>query len=204
MNNLAYSTQQPEKVAGYVEEKLRKETGATAPIPFTVEQMDAGKTSAKTVLKDMGSMLFGGNTNILFKIVFDITMPRVAQMQAFATRHGIGCIVNSVVFSTVIHKPIAGEVSLDANKNIFNGDQATAAKLTAKGDLFKRIIKLARTRGDIGGITFTQPRYVELMPLESGCLFALGTIPRQTGMGFDASLDAKEFFDIVAMVEAAL
>lgn len=204
MNNLAYSTQQPEKVAGYVEEKLRKETGATAPIPFTIEQMEAEKTSAKTMLKDMGGMLFGGNVNILFKIIFDISTPRAAQMQAFATRQGVGCIVHSLVYSTVIAKTIAGEVTMDPVKNIFNGDAATVAKLTSKGDLVKRIIKLARTKSDIGGITFSQPRYVALIPLESGCLFALGTIPRQTGMGFDASLDSKEFFDIAVLVEGSL
>lgn len=204
MNNLAYSTQDPLKVAGYVEEKLRKETGSAAPIPFTTEQMETDKTSAKTMLKDMGGMLFGGNVNILFKIIFDIAAPRAAQMQAFATRQGVGCIVHSLVYSTVIAKPITGEVTMDPVKNIFNGDAAIVAKLTGKGDLVKRIIKLARTKSDVGGISFSQPRYVELLPLENGCLFALGTIPRQTGMGFDASLDSREFFDIAAMVEAVL
>ncbi len=37
MNNLACISQQPDKVAPQVEEKLRKETGASAPILYKVE-----------------------------------------------------------------------------------------------------------------------------------------------------------------------
>ena len=204
MNNLAYSTQQADKVAGFVEEKLRKETTATVPIPFTTEQMDAGQTSAKTLLKDMKSTLFGGEANTLFKVIFDLTTPRAAQLQTFAVRQGIGCIINALVYSIVLAKTIAGEVTMGEGRPLFTGDPTASSKLNGKGDLVKRIDKFARTKSDVGGLTFTQPRYFSLMPLEIGCLLVIGTIPRTTGMGFDASLDAKEFFDIAAMIEGVL
>lgn len=106
-------------------------------------------------------------------------------------------------------KPIKGEVVLGPPKTFggsnFMGDDAeVVAKLNSKGDISKRIGKFARTKTTLGSFEIEMPRYVKLMPQDGGTLVMISSLPRMTSMGLDASLDAKEFFDIVAMIEAAL
>ena len=42
------------------------------------------------------------------------------------------------------------------------------------------------------------------MPQEGGSVLVVATLPRPVKMGFGAAIDAKDFFDIADMVEAAL
>jgi hypothetical protein len=208
MNNLAYGNQQSEKVGAQVEEKLRKETGATAPVPYQVESGDAAATSAATVLSDVTKGLFGGRPDRLFTLVFDMSTPRAAQLRASADRQGVGCHVSVLLYSAKLSKPVKGEASLDEPKlfggSKFSGDADTANKLNAKGDLLKRLGKLVRTEAEIGGLTIHGDRLVRVAPSDGGSLVLISTLPRATSMGMDATLDAKEFFDVLGMIEAAL
>lgn len=208
MNNLAYGNQQPEKVGPAVEEKVRKETGSAGPVPYKVEMGDVGETSVRTVLGDMAGALFGGRSNLLFTLVFDISTPRRATLQARVARQGVGCHVEALLYSTQLSKPVKGEVSIENPKTFgtpkFIGDAETAAKLNGAKDLAKRVNKLARTEAEIGGLIVKMPRLFKIVPQDSGSLLVLNTLPRMTSMGMDAVVDAKEFFDIAAIIEAAL
>ena len=208
MNNLAYGSQQPDKVAPQVEEKLRKELAASAAIPYEVETADAGATSAGTVLGDMARGLFGGASDRLFTLIFDIAAPRAAQLRVSVVRQGVGCHVGTLLYSTKLAKAVKGEATLEAPKTFgtskFTGEAETSSKLNAKGDLLKRLGKLARTESEVGGLTVTSERLVKVVPEEAGALLVVSTLPRTTSMGFDATLDAKEFFDLAGMVEASL
>ncbi len=211
MNNLAYNSQQSDKVGPQVEEKLRKELGAAAPLMYQVESGEAGSTSAASVLGDMGRALVGGKSERLFTLVFDLpasTAPRAAQLRAIVNRQGVGSHVGLLLYSTQLNKPVRGEVSLEAPRGFggskFGGDAETAAKLNAKGDLLKRLGKFARTESEIGGLKLKIERLVKIMPREEGTLLVISTLGRTTGMGFDATLDAREFFDIAGMIETAL
>lgn len=206
MNNLAYNSQQPDKVGPQVEEKLRKELGASAPLLYQVESGEAGSTSVSSVLGDMGRALVGGKSERLFTLVFDLpasVAPRAAQLRANVNRQGVGSHVGLLLYSTKLSKPVKGEVTL-GNKGKFEGDAETAAKLNAKGDLSKRLGKFARTESEIGGLKLKIERLVKIMPREDGTLLVISTLGRTTGMGFDATLDAKEFFDLAGVIEAAL
>jgi hypothetical protein len=208
MNNLAYGSQQPEKVGPQVEEKLRKELGAPAPLPFQVEMAGTGGTTAGTVLADMARGLLGGHANTLFTLVFDLTAPRPAQLRAVVERQGVGCHVGPLLYSTPLTNAVKGEVTLEAPKMLgapkLTGDAEVSAKLNAKGDLLKRLGKLARTEAEIGGLTLKLERLVKLTPHEKGALLVVGTLPRPTSMGMDAALDAKEFLDLATLIEGAL
>jgi hypothetical protein len=172
MNNLAYGTQQQEKVVPQVEEKLRKEVGASSPIAYQVQNSGAAGTSVGTVLGDMARGLFGGRPDALFTITFAINAPRPAQLQASVDRQGVGCHVGALLYSAKLSKPVKGEVTLEAPKMFgaskFTGDAETAAKLNAKGDLLKRLGKLARTESEIGGMTLKLERIVKVVPQEQG------------------------------------
>jgi len=208
MNNLAYGNQQADKVGAQVEEKLRKEIGATAPVPYQVEAGNAAATSTATVLGDVTKGLFGGRPDRLFTLVFDLSSPRPAQLRASVDRQGVGCHVSQLLYSAQLSKKVAGEVSLDPPKMFggskFSGDAPTAGKLNAKGDLLKRLGKLVRDEAEIGGLTIHGERLLRVAPSDGGSLVLLSTLPRPTSMGMDASLDAKEFFDVLGMLEAAL
>jgi len=208
MNNLAYSTQQPEKVASQVEEKLRKELAASAPVTYQIEKAEGGGPNAGTVLVDMARGLLGGHASVLFTLVFDVATPRPAQLRAVVERQGVGCHVGPLLYSAPLAKTIKGEVALEAPKMFggskFTGEAETSAKLNAKADVLKRLGKLARTEGEIGGQTLKMDRLVKLVPQDTGTLLVVGTLPRSTSMGMDAALDAKEFLDVAALVEDAL
>lgn len=208
MNNLAYSSQQPDKVAPQVEEKVRKEVAATAPVPYKVEPAGVGDTTAGTVLADAARGLLGGRADTLFTLVFDITAPRAAQLRAVVERQGVGCHVGPLLYSAPIARAVKGEVTLEAPKMLgaskFTGEAEVCAKLNAKGDLLKRLGKLARTEAEIGGLTLKLERLVKLTPREQGALLVIGTLPRATSMGMDAALDVKEFLDLAALIESAL
>ncbi len=206
MNNLAYGGQQPDKVGPQVEEKLRKELGATAPLTYQVESGEAGSTSISSVLSDMGHALVGGKSERLFTLVFDLPpsiAPRAGQLRANVNRQGVGCHVGLLLYSTKLNRPVKGEATLGP-KGKFDGDAEAAAKLNAKGDVLKRLGKFARTESEIGGLKLKIERLVKVMPQADGALLVISTLGRTTGMGFDATLDAKEFFDLAALVEAAL
>jgi hypothetical protein len=208
MNNLLYANQQAEKIGPQVEEKVRKETGSTSPVAYTIESGEAGSTTVGLVLGDVARGLFGGKTNTLFTLVFDIATPRAAQLRATVIRQGVGAYIGSLLYSTQLSKTVKSEVSLEPPKTFglskFIGDADTITKLNAKGDIAKRIGKFARTKTEMGSITVEMARLFKIVPQDSGSLLIVNTLPRMTAMGMDAAIDAKEFFEIAAMIEAAL
>lgn len=201
MNVLAYSTQDPAKVAAKLDEKLRDELGLTAPVPFTVEQGAGTGVSAGSLIAGAGRMLFGGTPDLMYTLVFDIPSPRRVQLRAHVNRQGVGSHVGWLLYATQLAKPVAGEVVLDEKKAVFAGEPALAARLNGNKDLVKRIDKLARTKTNVGGLELTVPRLCTLQP---GSMFLVGTLGRGHAMGFKMSMDAKEYVEVAAMVEAAI
>ncbi|MCL4506449.1 MAG: hypothetical protein M1434_08380 [Chloroflexi bacterium] len=208
MNNLAYGTQSPEKVAPQIEEKLRKELGSPSNIPYQVEDAGAAGASVGTVLGDMAKGLFGGHADLLFTVVFDISTPFPAQLRASVSRQGVGCHVGLLLYTTQMSKPVKSEVTFEAAKLFgsakFSGDPEIISRLNAKGEIAKRIGKFSRTESEVGGLTIKTERVAKLMPQDGGALLVISTLPRMTSMGMDASLDAREFMDIAALVRQTL
>jgi hypothetical protein len=207
MNNLAYNSQDAASVGPRVEEKVREELGASAPLSYQVETGEAATATIGSVLGDIGSALMGGAENMLFRLNFDLPQPRPANLHVNVNRQGIGSYVGMLVYSAQLSKPITGEVMLEEpkffGKSKFTGD-AASAKLNANGDLIKRANTFARTESQSGGLTLKIKRSFRLVPHESGSLLIIGTLPRPTKMGLSATVDAKDFFDIADMIEKAL
>ena len=207
MNNLAYNSQDAAYVGPKVEEKVREELGANAPLAYQVEAGDAATATLGSVLGDIGSALVGRTDNMLFRLNFDLPQPRPAQLQINVNRQGVGSYVGMLVYSAQLSKPIGGEVTLEDpklfGKSKFTGD-ATSAKLNANGDLIKRANSFVRTESQSGGLTLKIKRSFRLLPHESGSLLVIGTLPRPIKMGLSATVDAKDFFDIAEMIEKAL
>ena len=207
MNNLAYNSQDAASVGPKVEEKVREELGASAPLSYQVETGEAATATIGSVLGDIGGALMGGAENVLFRLNFDLPQPRPAHLHVNVNRQGIGSYVGMLVYSAQLSKPVGGEVTLEEpklfGKSKFTGD-AASAKLNANGDLIKRANTFARTESQSGGLTLKIKRSFRLLPQEGGSMLIIGTLPRPLKMGFSATVDAKDFFDIAEMIEKAL
>ena len=55
-----------------------------------------------------------------------------------------------------------------------------------------------------GGQSVKIERYCVVKPYESGSMLIVHTLARPLKMGFSATVDAKAFFDLASLVEAAL
>jgi hypothetical protein len=208
MNNLAYTSQDAEKIGAKVEEKVREEVGAGAPLAYQVEEGGAGRLSVGSFLKDVGSALVGGKDETLFRLHFDLPSRRPTQLEVNVNRQGVGSHVGLLLYSAKLSKPVNGEVALEDpkffGKSKFAGDAAASGKLNANGDIIKRANNLARVESQSGGLTLKIKRCCRVVPHEGGSLLVVGTLPRPTKMGMSAAIDAKDFFELADMVEAAL
>jgi hypothetical protein len=202
MNNLAYMGQDGQKVAPKVEELLRKELAAGGPIAYVVEGEGSG-ISAQSVLKDVGSSLFGGKVTPLLTIHFDITQPRSTQLDVYMMRQGLGCIAGSLAFATVVSKRLTGQVSF-GDDGKFMGDADAAGRLNARKDLLKKCDVFAMKEGGLAGSEIKIQRTLIITPHEGGAQIVAVTLPRTKSMGFSASFGSKEFLEIAAQIESTL
>ena len=204
MNVLAYTTQDKAKVAAKLDEKLRDELGLAAPIPYTVEEGAGTGVSLGSMAAGLGRMLFGGTPDLMYTLVFEIPTPRPVTLRAQVNRQGVGCHVGALLYMTRLAKPFGGEVALDEKKAAFVGEPGLVGALNANKDLVKRLDKLARTKANVGGLDLTVPRLCVISADPAGTRFLVGTLGRSHAMGFKISMDAKEFLDVAAMVEATI
>ncbi|HET6252101.1 MAG TPA: hypothetical protein VFE47_30730 [Tepidisphaeraceae bacterium] len=211
MGALAYMTQDQQKVGAKVEEHLRGELEATAPLPFEVEAGDAGKTTVGVIAKEGLSLLFGGRgESRLFSLIFNLQQPRLFRAEFHMNRQGIGCHCGSILYSTKLSKPIKGSISLEDPKmfgssKFVDADGAdAAAKLNASKEILKAANNFARVKANIGGVDITAPRFFKIADQDGSAVLVAATLPRSYAMGFKMSTDAKEFVHLAELIEAAL
>ena len=209
MNNLAYGGQDPAKVAPQIAELLQTDLGADAPLPYEVETTGVDKTTAGTVAKDaLKTLFFGNKETLLFTVTFNIPSPRPAKLVVHLDRQGIGCHGGLLLYSTRLAKKVAGEASLEDPKMFgtskFTGDAGACAKLNASKDLLKKAGALAVKEADVAGVKLSIPRLLKLVPDGDGAMLLAGTLGRAYALGFKMSLRSKEFFELAALVEAAV
>jgi len=208
VNNLAYTSQDAATVGPKVEEKVREEVGASAPLSYEVEAGDASTASVGSFLGDVAGALLGGKDKTLFNIHFELPQPRPAHLQVSVNRQGVGSHVGLLLYTAKLSKPVYGEVALEEpkffGKSKFAGDAAASGRLNANGELIKRANNFARVESQSGGLTLKIKRLCKLVPEDGGSRLIVATLPRPVKMGFGAAIDAKDFFDIADMIEAAL
>jgi hypothetical protein len=206
MNTLAYSTQKPEKVGPRIEEKIRGELGAVAPLSYTVEEGEAGSTSTRRFLSDVAKAFIGGATNALFTLDFDLGRPRPTYLGVTVNRQGVGSYVGHLLYAAELSKPIGGEARLDdeARRPHFVGDPAVSARLNESEDALKAIAKLIRDESTVGGMRIEARASCWLLPSDSGSRLVVSTLPKPVRFGMSAIVDAKAFLEAAEAVEAAL
>lgn len=75
MNNLAYMGQDGQTVAPKVQELLGKELASNSPIHFAVESEGAGGASARSVLTDVATSLFGEKSSLSSPFTLILSSP---------------------------------------------------------------------------------------------------------------------------------
>jgi|HubBroStandDraft_6_1064221.scaffolds.fasta_scaffold53289_4 hypothetical protein len=203
MNNLAYVGQDQQTIAPKVQELLGKELAAAGPIRYKIESEGAAGVSAASVLKDLGSSIFGGKVALLFTIQFEIVQPRSARLEVHMIRKGLGCTVGSLGYATVLSKRIVGDVSL-GDDGKFTGDLELAGRLNAKKDILKKCDRFAMKEGGLTGSEIKIQRTLKIISHQDGAQIVAVTLPRSKSMGFSASLGSKEFLEIVTLLEATM
>jgi hypothetical protein len=208
LNNLAYTSQDAEYVGPKVEEKVREEVGANAPVPYRVEAGEAATASVGSFVGDVARGLVGGKDETLFRLHFGLPRVLPAELTVSVNRQGVGSHVGLLLYSAKLSKPCGGEVALEDpkffGKSKFVGMEPTASKLNAGGELVKRANNLARVESQSGGLNLKIKRCCKVVPVDGGSMLVVATLPRPVKMGFGAAIDARDFFDIADMVEAAL
>lgn len=208
MGRLAFMSQKAETIAPKIEQLVRQEIGANAPLAYAVENGEAGTVTAGSLLGDLGAAFVGGTVNQLFRLNIQLPEPRPASLQASVERQGFGSYVGLLLYSTRLAKPLAGEVMLDEPdprtlQSKFVGEPAACARLNQK-ELLRRVNWLARTVSPMGAMKISIKRTCRIVPHGGGSLLVVGTLPRPTWMGLAATADAKQFFEVAALIEAAL
>jgi len=203
MNNGAYMGQDGQTVAPKVQELLTKDLGAGPSVSFTIESVGVEGITAKSILKDMSTTFFGGKAKLLFTIHFDINQSRAMQLDAHMIQQGAGCALGSLAYATTVGKRVAGPVSL-GDDGKFMGDAEAAGKLNARKDLLKKCDAFAVKKGGLAGFELKIDRILKIIPRENGAQVVAVTMPVSKSMGFSASLGAKEFLEMVALLESTL
>jgi hypothetical protein len=203
MNNGAYMGHDGQTIAPKVQELLTKDLGAAGSVSFTIESVGAEGITAKSILKDMGTTFFGGKSQLLFTIHFDVNQSRPMQLDAHMIRQGVGCGLGSLAYATTVGKRVAGPVSL-GDDGKFTGDAEAAGKLNARRDLLKKCDAFAVKEGGLAGLEFKIDRILKIIPRENSAQVVAVTMPVSKSMGFSASLRAKEFLEMVALLESTL
>ena len=208
MNNLAYSTQVPEKVAAKIEEVLRKDLEAGQLLSYDIEKEEVSKTTVGSVLKDISTAVFGGKEERLLSVSFNINEPRSINIIVGVNKQGIGCHVGSILFYGNINKAVKAEIMLEEPKAFgtskFKGDSTDdIAKLNSNKDLLKLADKFAKTKTTVSG-GLKLDRFFKIIPSEEASIVVVNTLARSTSMGFGATTDAKDFFTILTLIEQTL
>ncbi|HJQ34136.1 MAG TPA: hypothetical protein VJ866_18295 [Pyrinomonadaceae bacterium] len=208
MNNLAYTSQDAEYVGPKVEEKVREEVGADAPMPYRVETGEAATVSVGSFVGDVARGLVGGKDETLFRLRFGLPRLLPAELWVSVNRQGVGSHVGLLHYSAKLSTLCGGEVALEDpkffGKSKFVGMEPTASRLNANGELIKRANGLARVESQSGGLTLKIKRCCKVFPFAGGSMLVVATLPRPVKMGFGAAIDARDFFDLADMLEAAL
>ncbi len=207
MNNLAYSTQDLEKVGSKVEEILRQDLESSSPLIYSVNVPDAPKENmALAFTKALSVAIFGGREKLLCNFLYSISSPRPVDIVINMNKMGVGCHAGSTVFTTTLSKKVDAPVEMEGPKTFgsskFKGG-SSAEKLNSSKELLKLAEKFARTKSDVGG-GMKMDRYVKIEPTENGSTLTIATLPRAYSMGMKSTTDAKDFIAIASLMEQVL
>jgi hypothetical protein len=199
----------PEKNGAKVEAKLRKEFGASSPLPFETEEEGKYRpNSVGQVLGDVATSVFGGRTRPLYTFRFEVAQPRNCEVRVHIIKVGNAVALGSLLYSTVLQKSMDEPVTLEDakvfSKSRFIGSPAIADRLNGNASLISRLNKVVRTSYQVGNERIRADRFLRITPFEGKALLAINTLPRSKWFGLSSTFDAAEFIALSNSIEEAL
>lgn len=209
---MIFFSDKAEKNGPRVEARLRKELGATSPLPFTTElQGEAFRPSSfGAALRDSLTEAAAGRPTVrpMYTLRFDLTQPRACEIRVVVENHGGTSLVGAVHYATRLAAHVAGSAAVEGEKvfgkSTFTGDAAACARLNSDKALIKQIHRFLRGSYQAGKITIERPRLLKILPDAQGALLVATSLPRLRWFGLAASFDAAAFPVIAAAAERAL
>ena len=206
MGKLAFSSHDQTKIAAQVAQMLRDETHSLTPVPFTVHEGNATQGTA-AVLDEVRRATLGGTyaANQLFLLHFQMAQPRPTSLDVPIHRTGIGAYAGGLLYATTLRKTLPAQVDFQEGKPAqFVGDSTAAARLNSDAELVRRASQFLRARMAVSGLTASITPFLRLIPQNEGVVFLAYTLPKLIKLGFAATLDSPEFFNLVALIEKNL
>ena len=141
-------TRNIEKAGADFEKMIRKELGASAPIPWNVEEVQQ-----KSTLHSVGEFLavLGGSLNVTGRFVYNLPAPRPCQLHVGTTQPGINTFPAILQFVGELSKPIAGKVTFEQGS--FRGDPSICAKLNGNKDVLSLASNLYRGKVTVSRVS---------------------------------------------------
>lgn len=197
-------SQKLEKVAPMIEEHVRKEIGASEPLPYEIEWPgEEGEGSA------YWRSVTGGNVVYLCHFHFDLPGTPSTHLRISIKKDPFsGCSAGPLSYGTRLSKKIGDIAALRGPKpfglsmffkDLFeSNDEALCEKLNANVELVALANKFSRTKMGVGSNGMQIERLFALYPAEAGSRLIAVTLP------YGDELQIKEFFSLAAMIETTL
>jgi hypothetical protein len=206
MVSLSYLSQLPERIAPKVEQLVRTELKAPAPIPYQVLPGESTGATPGSLFSEWAHAQIGMRykTDALFHVQFALSWPRPYELRISILRKGMGALMGTCAFAIPMSKPVRGAVNLVQTGILgtpsFAGEPATAARLNNNRDLLLRTRRVTLPTSRIGRVKLSIPRYLQVQPTRTGSLLVIHKLA-QTGILFGGHIDIKDVLDFAPMLE---
>jgi hypothetical protein len=191
-----------------IEAQLRKELGATQPIPFHVfeKPLEAG---TENPLIHMLTWASRGQAPFIHAVVLELQYPGPWAVTVHCVKTSQMYVVGArLAFAATLRGTVTAPIHRIDNR--FGGNDALSAGLNNDGMLQQMIQHQLRPKiqvggKGVGGFWISMPTFCSILPGKNGTVtFALGTMPEVSWTGMGASFHAPEFMQIAGRVQQHL
>jgi hypothetical protein len=203
-NNLTYRTHDPASFSPLVEEIVRKDVGASAPLRYGWKSTAAGGS----FVGDIGRIIAGTGLETVAILDFDLPWQRPARLTAVASRTGAAVVVGVLHFEIELDRDPGGGIEFDERRGfvaVDGGASPAASRLNASKDLTKRLKKLLRKETMFGTLTLRSPSRLVVEVADRHGTLHIDTLARTTGLlQTSATTDAGEVLEVASAVDRML
>lgn len=197
------------RVGSKMEEKIRKELGASSPIPWTADNT-AQERGTGEKLHDGRIGAFGGKLDTRNRFTFNLPGTRPTTLRVAIVQAGIAGSTwpSELFYVTEMPKPLNSSIQLFKEgilrpKFMFAGDPQICSKLNSDQSLTKLASYFYTQQIKTGNLTLSVTPYVGVQPTEKGSNLVILTLPRFNWTG-KPIFGVKEFFTLASKLETML
>ena len=191
-----------------IEAQLRKELGATQPIPFRTFERPT-EPGTENPLVHILTWASRGQAPFIHAVVLEMQHPGPWALTVHVVKTAQMFVVGArLAFAAHLRGTVSKPTHLAGN-NVWSGDDALSASLNSDAGLRGAIHAQLRPKLQVGakgagGFWISMPTMCSILPGKDGVDFALGTMPEVSWTGMSASFHAQEFLQIAGRIQQHL